>query len=242
VPDSGYPNYLKVLPDGSVVADFDGHVNAQGLDLQADASTPADQQLIRWLLVDGERVGYVGMAENGFALDRSFLLVLEQGVREKATATLRASRDEGAAEVIVQTGDGGISPGAFLGERVRVRAGAQLRTLLLDDGTSDFAQPADVAAAIAAAVPYELFGPYEAPFGPLDQGEAEAVTVGVDAAAIVGSWTVNGAVGQVAGGDRIGWSYAGNGQPDELVIFVCNNSPDPITASGSVYFHITRFT
>lgn len=49
-PDTIQPNYLTVNPDGTVGAAFTGLVHAEGLDLDAaTASSPPDQNLIRWL-------------------------------------------------------------------------------------------------------------------------------------------------------------------------------------------------
>lgn len=87
------PNYLTVNADGSVGADFSGHVSAQGLDLPAGtSSTPPSQDRVRWLRgSDGSVVADVTAYE----------------VANQATLRLGAYQDspDTAAAVMVQTPD-----------------------------------------------------------------------------------------------------------------------------------------
>lgn len=48
---SGYPTFITVNPDGTVTYDFDGHIHADGLDLDAltDANLATDDNQVRFL-------------------------------------------------------------------------------------------------------------------------------------------------------------------------------------------------
>lgn len=58
MPDNSYPNVLTINADGTVSADFSGHVHAAGVDLDAGSSlTPPDTDRVRWLrTADGAAV------------------------------------------------------------------------------------------------------------------------------------------------------------------------------------------
>jgi hypothetical protein len=61
VPDTFAPDAgQRITPDGHVSYDFDGHVHAQGLDLDAGTSNdPPDDRKVRWLTTNGAMVAEV---------------------------------------------------------------------------------------------------------------------------------------------------------------------------------------
>src|SRR5947209_231784 len=97
------PNYLVVNPDGTIGANFTGHVHAQGLDLDAGtSSTPPDTDRVRWVRTsDGAAVAYLaGYSTAGQE-------VVGVGARAAVQAdlsrvSLHAEDDTGAFQALLQ--------------------------------------------------------------------------------------------------------------------------------------------
>lgn len=128
MPDS-QPNYLTVDNNGAVGAEFTGHIRAQGVDLVSgdEQSPPADRK-IQWHkdTLDGqvleEVFGWGAVGEGGTRL-------------QEVLTTLAVSDDDaGVARINLQAGVAGQASG------ITVLANRILRTLLLDDGSSNFLQ------------------------------------------------------------------------------------------------------
>lgn len=122
-------NYLTLAADGTVGANFTGHVHAQGLDLdEATSSTPPMQNQIRWIDAAGttreQMFGYVG------PFGHVLLLAASPDSVTDASLTLSAH------------GAGGTPPssvGAFCQQ-----SGAAADITILDaTGASDFLQAAN---------------------------------------------------------------------------------------------------
>lgn len=136
--DSIEPTVLTVGPDGSIGANFTGHIHAAGLDLDlAGNATPPDTDKIRWLRSDGS--GPVELAGYEFAGALTALYNAIAGVGGSSQIGLQAkvpSAGVHGAQLIVQGNDSTDSLAA-----VYVGAGLFGNKILIDGlGESSYLQ------------------------------------------------------------------------------------------------------
>jgi hypothetical protein len=114
----------QIAPDGTVTYDFDAHLHARGLDLDAGTGLePPSDRRVRWLRQsDGALVADAYAYED--ASFRQAILRVTDGSQQ---AALHGTFDRGAGRVLTQTQVAG--PG-----------GSRQRTILDDLGQSDFVQ------------------------------------------------------------------------------------------------------
>lgn len=148
--DSLQPNVLTVAADGTIGANFTGHVHAQGVDLDAATSaTPPSADVVRWLRTDtGGLVAQIQAYYTGPAgASSTSLLVHSQGTTDAGTVTLRAIDDTGATQASLQLNQ--INRGAMPNPLVTgtnteidvfLAGGAQANRLLGADGSSHYLQ------------------------------------------------------------------------------------------------------
>jgi hypothetical protein len=110
----------KVGADGKVTYDFEGHVHARGLDLDAaGVTTPPDTDRVRWL--------------DGAGVSRGSVVAAKDGVGNTVLALVGGQAAQGVALNFTS------------GDAVEVFAGAQNRFLLDSAGKSNFLQLASLA-------------------------------------------------------------------------------------------------
>lgn len=124
--DTYSPLLLTIAADGRVTADFEGHISAEGLDLDmGETATPPEDRKIRWLRAsDGTRLAEIYAWHGG------------AGFPEHALLSLRAYDHENPnsnAELEVNAGGDGSAP-----SRVLAAAGLESRVIVRGDGASDF--------------------------------------------------------------------------------------------------------
>lgn len=66
---------MVVAADGSITYDFDGHINATGLDLTVDPAQPVDSRSIRWLNLNGAMLASIVGNQSGGAGTQKFLFL-----------------------------------------------------------------------------------------------------------------------------------------------------------------------
>lgn len=133
--DTYSPLLLTIAADGRVTADFEGHISAEGLDLDmGETATPPEDRKIRWLRAsDGTRLAEIYAWHGGAGFPEHALLSLRAYDRENLDSN---------AELEVNAGGDGSLP-----SRVLAVAGLQSRVIVRGDGASDFVQRALVDAA-----------------------------------------------------------------------------------------------
>jgi hypothetical protein len=131
-PDAGQ----RIGPTGRVTYEFDGHVHADGLDLDAGTNnTPPDDRRVRWLNTLGQRVASLfGVELTSGGTGRSLYASVDRGAADLGQAILQATRGD-----VVDAAVSAVSSFED-GPTIMLNAGAQFRALLNGNGTSDYAQ------------------------------------------------------------------------------------------------------
>jgi hypothetical protein len=144
MPDNFSPDVGQhVDPQGHVTYDFDAHIHARGLDLDAGASnTPPADRRVRWLRTsDGAALADVFGFDDGLE-SGLFATATNVGNGSKALATVRAISGTHQADLTVFTESAGNPAGAL--DTVSVGAsspaGAKGATIITGDGRSNFVQ------------------------------------------------------------------------------------------------------
>jgi hypothetical protein len=128
-----------LTPDGRVAYDFQGHVKAQGLDLDAaPATAPESDRSVRWLDTGtGAMIAHVQGYETD--VDGVTLAAHASSAARAAAGNLVADSAGQGAQLTAQAVHG---DNADTG--VYVIAAGQQRWLLTGDGGSDFVQPSEI--------------------------------------------------------------------------------------------------
>lgn len=128
---SGYPTFITVNPDGTVGYDFDGHIHADGLDLDAGTIvTPPSENRVRWVEVAG---GAVIAEMFGAIYDAG--PVVGTAITQQTRATTRAGTREARLNLNAYEGDGSAG---VIGSQVQAVADGLSADILTGGGQSGF--------------------------------------------------------------------------------------------------------
>lgn len=211
-----------IAPDGTVTYEFEGHVHAEGLDLDAwtAAGAPPADRKVRWLR---ESDGAV-IAELYGSHDQT---------DDASTLTLRAQRSDGSdrAQLDLVSGD------AFNPPRVGTFILGGTRTIIDGDGVSSFLQLG------AGADHVALFGPFFVAVDCPAVGHSETDFALPAAVLAFPTRLPLGVLDQSAGGgfmDFVTWSYVDDALPNTFR-FLFNNRSVAGAAVGDLVLHILAY-